>query len=68
MISESTNTSKSAGSDSAKTARNSWRRFLAVVLLRLLRIFNADNDEDEEGCEEVDDGILKLYPLRWAPK
>ena len=39
-----------------------------VVLLRLLRIFDADNDEDEEGCEEVDDGILKLYPSRWAPK
>jgi len=52
----------------ATLARNSWRRFLAVVLLRLLRIFNADNDEDEEGWEEVDEGILKLYPLRWAPK
>ena len=39
-----------------------------VVLLRLLRIFDVDNDEDEEGCKEVDEGILKLYPSQWAPK
>jgi hypothetical protein len=67
MMLESTDTSKSVGFDTAKTVQNSWQRFLAVVLLRLLRIFDADSDEDED-CEEDNQGILKLYPSRWAPK
>jgi hypothetical protein len=59
--------SKFVGFDLVKTAWNSWQKFLADVLLRLIRIFDADSDEDED-CKEVDEGILKLYPSWRVPK
>ena len=55
------NISKSARSTSAKAARISCRRFLACLVL-------AKSTDEESDNEEFDEGILKLYPSRWAPK
>ena len=61
-MSASVKISKSARSTSAsaKAVRNSCQRFLAAVFLGKSR-------EDNEDCNEVGEGILKLNPSRWAP-
>ena len=64
MMSVSSRMSESKSVTSVKASQISQRSVLATVGL------GSDHDHglEDEDCEEVDGGILKLYPSQWAPK
>jgi hypothetical protein len=68
MMSVSSRMSESESVTSAKASRISRRSVLATVGLGSDHDCGLEDEDEDEDCEEVDGGILKLYPSRWAPK